>query len=226
MEYRGCVRRLLPVWFAGSFGGSVVGMPIWNHPRMEENFVGAMRHFLTDPLPFEQSAEFGYTPGTDPKGAPAKATAIVLWYRFGQTPYAAPALAGRAEPLPHSTYPMRPTRLGPGRKPYARLIWSLEAEDLAPMARARDCELDVVEDRVRDAQYVRAATCADSVSAMEEKVTRWQQLNRLLNSPPNALSTSERTKYKSMRRELAKSDAVRAFLRQAKANAREDRKRD
>lgn len=87
-------------------------------------------------------------------------------------------------------------------------------------------ELDMAESRVREAQYQQANECADLISAMEEKVAKWQQLNRLLNGPPNALSASERTKYKSMQRELAKSDAVQAFLRRAKHDAREERKRE
>ncbi len=86
-------------------------------------------------------------------------------------------------------------------------------------------ELDVVERKVREAQYQQATVCADRVSAMEDKVAKWQQLNRLLNAPSDALSPSERSKYKSMRRDLAKSDAVQAFLRRANRDAREDRKR-
>jgi len=87
-------------------------------------------------------------------------------------------------------------------------------------------ELNMVERRVREAQYQQSTARADRVSAMEEKVARWQQLNRLLNAPPNALSPSERNKYESMQRELAKSDAVQSFLRRAKHDAREDRKRE
>jgi len=127
---------LLPLWFQGIYGGPITGLPLWNHPRLEEGYAGVMRHFLTDPILFEREAVFGFTPGPKAEGAPTSGTVLALWYRFGPKPYEAPALPDRAEPLPHSVYPDEappPT-------------WAAEAEDLAPMATAHETELRVVED--------------------------------------------------------------------------------
>jgi len=136
---------LVPLWLHGIYGGPSAGA-IWNHPRMEDGFVGCTRHFLTDPLKFEKSAVVGYTPGTEAAGAPKQAAAVALWYRYDTEPYAAPALADRAEPLPQTDYPARrPSRLGPDKKE-SRVAWWTEAEDLLPMAVAHGVEVRAVED--------------------------------------------------------------------------------
>ena len=136
---------LVPLWLHGIYGGSSGGA-IWNHPRLEDGFVGCTRHFLTDPLPFEHSAVIGYTPGAEAAGAPKQAASVALWYRYGAEPYAAPSLSDRAEPLPHTDYPdRRPARLGPDKRE-SRVAWWTEAEDLLPMAVAHGVELRDVED--------------------------------------------------------------------------------
>jgi len=137
---------LMPLWFRGSYSGAVGNQPIWNHPLMEDNYTGLMRHFLTDPVPFKRKAIFAYTPGTDATGAPTEATVVALWYRFSPTPYVAPALAERAETLPHSRYPSnRPARKGPG-KGASRVARVIEAEDLAAVARVHGGEASAIED--------------------------------------------------------------------------------
>lgn len=118
-------------------------MPIWDHPRLEPGYVGVTRAFLTDPLPFDREAAFGYHPGRDLMGAPTSATVIALWYRFGGMPYAAPALPAHAEALPYTTfYKADSPRPAKG----ARLAATIEAEDLAPMAAAHGGEARVEED--------------------------------------------------------------------------------
>jgi len=136
---------LLPLWLQGIYGGPLVGLPIWSHPRFGEGYAGVMRHFLTDPIPFDREATFAYTPGTEAEGAPTHATAVALWYRFGREPYAAPPLPDRAEPLPHQTFAYGQERLGPDKRP-ARLAWTTEAEALAPMAQAHRCEVRAADD--------------------------------------------------------------------------------
>jgi hypothetical protein len=140
---------VVPLWFKGIYGGPVQNRVIWNHPRLEEGYVGATRHFLTDPLSFQREARFGYTPGPKGGGAPTQATVVALWYHFGSEAYAAPSLPEEAEPLPHSAFGDGPMTLGPGKEP-ARLAWATEAEDLVPMATARQTELRVVEDAEHD----------------------------------------------------------------------------
>ena len=127
---------LLPLWFQGIYGGPILDRVVWNHPRLEEGYAGVMRHFLTDPIPFEREAAFGFTPGPKVEGAPTQGTVLALWYRFGPKAYAAPALPDKAEELPHSSFGDEPP-------PPA---WAVEAEDLAPMATAHETELRVVED--------------------------------------------------------------------------------
>jgi len=140
---------LVPLWLHGIYGGYSAGA-IWNHPRLEDGFVGCTRHFLTDPLPFERSAVVGYTPGTDAAGAPKQAAAVALWYHSGAGPYAAPALSDRAELLPHTDYPARrPMRLGPDKRESRVARWT-EAEDLLPMAVAHGVEVRAVEDVTHD----------------------------------------------------------------------------
>jgi len=140
---------LVPFWLHGIYGGSSAGA-IWNHPRLEDGFVGCTRHFLTDPLPFKRSAVVGYTPGTDATGAPKQAATVALWYRYDREPYAAPLLSDHAERLPHSDYPARrPARLGPDKRE-SRVSWWTEAEDLLPMAVAHSVELRAVEDVAHD----------------------------------------------------------------------------
>lgn len=137
---------LIPLWFQGAYGGPIIARPIWNHPRYEHNYGGVMRHFLTDPIALKEDAVFAFTPGTDENGAPKAATAIALWYRFADTPYAAPALPDHAEPLPHSTYSIAgDMRLGPGKNP-SQLFWAMEAEDLAALATCHGGEARAVED--------------------------------------------------------------------------------
>ncbi len=136
---------LVPLWLHGIYGGYSAGA-IWNHPRLEDGFVGCTRHFLTDPLPFERTAIVGYTPGVDAAGAPKQAAAVALWYRYDREPYAAPPLTDHAEPLPHTNYPaLRPARLGP-EKQESRVGWWSEAENLLPMAAAHGVEVRAVED--------------------------------------------------------------------------------
>jgi len=138
---------LLPLWYGGAYTAPVTGMPIWSHPKLQAKFAGCMRHFLTDPLPFRRTATLSYSLGKDPAGAPDKALAIALWYRFERTPYAAPALAEHAEPLPDSVYAQRPMRFGRGKdRKTARVVWAMEAEDMVPMAVAHEAILDVADD--------------------------------------------------------------------------------
>jgi hypothetical protein len=133
-------RGLLPLWFQGIYGGPVIGMPIWNHPRYEHRYAGVMRHFLTDPIDFEREAVFAFAPGPDAAGAPTEATTVALWYRFSDEPYRAEGLADQAETLPHSFY-----GFGHGPKG-SRLFRAMEAEDLAPMATASRCDIRAEED--------------------------------------------------------------------------------
>lgn len=133
---------LVPLWMGAGYGGPYGGLPVWNHPRLEPGYVGATRVFLTDPMPFDREAAFGYNPGKDLAGAPTSATVIALWYRFGGTPYAAPALPAHAEALPYTTL-YKPDWYVPVEG--ARLASTIEAEDLAAMAvghggEARDTE--------------------------------------------------------------------------------------
>ena len=133
---------LLPLWFQGIYGGPVGGMPIWNQPSYHDQYGGMMRHFLTDPVPFSQSATFAFTPGpAQADDAPDRATVIALWYGFGESPYEAPALPDQAEELPHSTFGSY-ARARAGKQ----LMWLTEAEDLLPMARAHGGEIRAVED--------------------------------------------------------------------------------
>lgn len=136
---------LVPLWLHGIYGGYSAGV-IWNHPRLEDGFVGCARHFLTDPRPFDRSAVVGYTPGMDGAGAPKQAAAVALWYRYGAKPYAAPPLSDNAEPLPHTDYP---ARLGPDKRE-SRVAWWTEAENLLPMAVAHGVEVRAVEDVAHD----------------------------------------------------------------------------
>lgn len=117
----------------------------WTHPRLEHNFIGVMRHFVTDPFAFDREAVFAFSLGPDAADAPTQAVALAFWYRFGPTPYAAPALAEQAETLPHSVYPLPPQRLGPDNA-VAELYRSIEAEDLAPLALTHGCGARAVED--------------------------------------------------------------------------------
>jgi len=139
---------VVPLWFQGGYGAPAANQPIWNHPRMQENFVGAMRYFLTDPVPFRASATLAYTPGTDAAGAPKQAAAIALWYRFDRLPYAAPELPAQARPLPHSSYAFGRMAFGQGKqRRYSRNVWAVEAEDMVPMMTSRGClVVDAVED--------------------------------------------------------------------------------
>ncbi|HEY3417709.1 MAG TPA: hypothetical protein VGM23_12565, partial [Armatimonadota bacterium] len=127
---------IVPLWLSGA-GSS---LPIWNHPRWESQYVGAMRYFLTDPLPFEREATFGYDPGSDRTGAPTNATVIALWYRFGDTPYVAPPLPAHAEALPYVT------RGIPSPVKGAQVATAVEAEDLVPLATAHGGEVLAVAD--------------------------------------------------------------------------------
>jgi len=142
---------LLPLWFQGIYGGPILGQPIWNHPRYGHNYCGVMRHFITDPVPFERGAQFAFTVGPDGTGAPDKATVLALWYDFSDAPYMAPPLAERAEELPYSRCGqwIGGSRLGPGDKD-PQVFWSVEAEDLAPMLRVHDGEVVAVEDAEHD----------------------------------------------------------------------------
>jgi len=134
---------LIPLWATGGTPNAGV----WNHVRYENGYVGAMRHFVTDPLPFTRSATLAYTPGKDATGAPDKAVAVALWYRFGPAPYEAPALAEQAEPLAHTTYPMGPVRIGRGKnRTWLPMAWAVEAEDFAAKAVAHGCTVEAAED--------------------------------------------------------------------------------
>ncbi len=133
---------LLPLWFQGIYGGPVTGMPIWNHMGYYDQYAAVMRHFLTDPVPFQRSAELLFTSGPDPRGAPADATAVALWYEFGDASFTPPELPVRAGPLPYSDLDFHV-----GRDSGRRLFWVAEAEELAPMATARGGEVRIVEDR-------------------------------------------------------------------------------
>ncbi len=130
---------VLPVWFMGAYGGPLMS-PLWSHPRMEDQYCGAVRYFLTDPVPFEQETVFAYTPGPVSEGMLTGATVLAWWYRMGETPYAAPGLAPQAEPLPYSRYGTN----GVGRD--SRMAWVSEAEDLARVATAHGGEVRAIED--------------------------------------------------------------------------------
>ena len=131
---------VVPLWFMGAYGGSIGNRPIWNHPLYDDKFGGAMRYFLTDPLPFATEAVFGFTPGTDAVGAPTEATALAFWYRFGAEPFTAPSLAEHAEPLPHSTFGTQAAQRD------SRRFWEVEAEDLVRAARVFGGEVRAEED--------------------------------------------------------------------------------
>lgn len=130
---------VLPLWLLGAYGGPLTS-PIWSHARMEDQYCGVVRHFLTDPLPFARKAVFAYTPGPPSEGMPTGATLLALWYRFGGTPYLAPAQPPRAEDLPYSRYGTQ------GASRDSRMAWSLEAEDLVPFAVAYGGEVRAIED--------------------------------------------------------------------------------
>jgi len=135
---------LLPLWFQGIYGGSVVGQPIWNHPRYEHQYAGVMRHFITDPMRFDEEAVFAFAPGAGAIGAPTRATTLAFWYRFADTPYEAAELSEQPEALPHSNFGR-----GNGHKG-SRLFRFMEAEDLVPMAKASECSVRAVEDTEHD----------------------------------------------------------------------------
>ena len=134
---------IVPLWMAGGYGGPASAMPVWNHPRLEPQYVGVMRHFPTDPLSFGRKAAFGYDPGPDLAGAPTSATVIALWYQYGDTRYAAPPLPDHAEALPYTTF-VKPDWVVPEKG--AELTATVEAEDLAAMATAYGGEALAVED--------------------------------------------------------------------------------
>lgn len=136
---------ILPLWMQGRYGGPRLNQPIWSHPRLEHNFCGVARYFQADPIPFQETLEFGYTPGTDSKGAPDRATAVALWYEFGDEPYAAPSLPEHAPRLPYTDYGQRVGHPGPGRKT-PRVFWAKEAEDLLPMGSEHGMQAWVAED--------------------------------------------------------------------------------
>ncbi|MHB9131218.1 MAG: DUF2961 domain-containing protein [Armatimonadota bacterium] len=129
---------IVPLWQAYPWQST----PIWMHPRMETQYVGATRTFLTDPLPFEREAAFGYQPGPsgDLTGAPTSATVVALWYRFSDVPYMAPALPAHAEALPY------PALGVPSPMKGAQVAAAFEAEGLAPLATAHGGEVTAVED--------------------------------------------------------------------------------
>lgn len=131
---------VVPLWFMGAYGGSLGNRPIWNHPLYDDQFAGVMRYFVTDPLPFARDMVFGFTPGTDGKGAPTEATALAFWYRFGSSPLAAPPLPARAEPLPHSTFGTHAAQKD------SRLDWEVEAEDMVSTAQVHGGEVRAEED--------------------------------------------------------------------------------
>ncbi len=134
---------LVPLWMAGGYGGPYMLAPVWNHARLEPGYVGVRRDFVADPLPFEREAAFGYDPGEDCTGAPTSATVIALWYRYGDAPYAAPALPAHAEALPYVTH-VKPERVAPVKG--AIQVAALEAEDLANWATVQGGEVAVAED--------------------------------------------------------------------------------
>jgi hypothetical protein len=127
---------ILPLWFRGAYGGGMGTSAILNHPRYEDQFAGVMRHFLTDPLPVQAGTRLNFSTGSAGAGVPKEAIALAFWYAF--TPYTAPALPARAEPLPHTDYGSGP--------------WLWEAEELAPMATAHGGELRIIEDTAHDYQ--------------------------------------------------------------------------
>lgn len=130
---------VLPVWFGGTYGGPLFS-PLWAHARMEDQFCGATRYFLTDPVPFQRELTFAYTPGPEAPGHPTGATLLALWYRPADSPYAAPPLPERAEALPYSRY--RTTAAARDSRP----AWVMEAEDLVPFATAYGGEARAIED--------------------------------------------------------------------------------
>lgn len=134
---------LVPLWFMGGYGGPIGGKPVWNHPRMEHRYCGAMRHFVTDPIPFTESATFAYTPGEETAGAPTQATVTAFWYEFGTAAYEAPRMPERAMALPYSEYgPSGGLPPGGGRR-----TWFSEAEDMVPSSLPRGARMEDVEDR-------------------------------------------------------------------------------
>jgi len=90
------------------------------------------------------------------------------------------------------------------------------------MSSLGDSELDQAERRVREAQLRTASGQEHGVDAMAAEVAEWQQLNSVLNANDGVLSESERREYGERRRELERSDSVRAFLREAKHRQRRD----
>lgn len=137
---------LIPLWLQGRYAGATGGVPIWNHPLLETGFAGAVRHFVTDPIPFKRRAVLSFTPGPDATGSPEMATVTALWYRFGGGAFAAPEPAAHAQRLPYSTYGAsrgEPLGLGEAR---SRRFWLMEAEDLVPLSTTHACEARAVED--------------------------------------------------------------------------------
>ncbi len=127
---------LLPLWSIWPWQTT----PILMHPRKGGQYVGAMRHFLTDPLPFSRQLTIGYDPGSDLVAAPKQAVVIALWYRFGGPPFVAPDLPAQAEALPSQRFVVAP----PTRD--ARLARMMEAEVLAPMAVVHGGQVEAVAD--------------------------------------------------------------------------------
>ena len=134
---------LLPLWFQGIYGGPSGGTPVWNHPGFCDRYGSVMRHFVTDPIPFEDEATFAFTPGPDAPDLPTQAITVALWYRFAAEPYVAPVLPERAEALPHSDFGLSSLHMHRERP---QLSWLAEAEDLVPMASAGGCHVRAVED--------------------------------------------------------------------------------
>ncbi len=130
---------VVPIWLLGAYGGPLTS-PLWSHVRMEDQYCGVVRHFLTDPVPFSKKAVFGYTPGSPSEGMPTDATVLALWYRFGDTPYVAPAQPPQAEALPYSRYGTQGASRG------SRMVWGMEAEDLVLLAVAHGGEVRAIED--------------------------------------------------------------------------------
>jgi len=141
---------VLPIWLMGAYRGPQTGVPIWEHPRLEDQYAGVMRHFLTDPVPFSTQATFAYTPGVDDRGAPTQATVIALWYRFNVLPYAAPAQPEHAEALPYSDYGagngVNHTLMPWSNGADSRQVWCKDADALAPVAVAHGGEIRLIED--------------------------------------------------------------------------------
>ncbi|MHB9023922.1 MAG: hypothetical protein ACYC7E_07050 [Armatimonadota bacterium] len=134
---------IVPLWFRGRYGGAQSSF-LWNHPVFGDQYAGCMRNFVTDPVTFQGESVFGFTPGVDGNGAPTQATVIALWYRFGGTPYVAPALPACAETLPYVKFGTHPASKG------SQLFWEVEAEDLVPMCLTYGGHVRVVEDIEHD----------------------------------------------------------------------------